>query len=120
MIAIEHRDNLVNVAALGEFTIADYREFERQVIDELQAHGKVNALFDLRDMLGYTIDVAWEELRFSREHARDFGRIAIVTEDRWLAWSAWLTRLFTDADVQVFDDYEAARAWASGEADLAQ
>lgn len=117
MIAIENRDNLVNVAALGEFTLADFREFERQVLDDLKTHRRVNVLFDLRDLIGYTLDVAWEEIRFNRAHARDFGRVAIVTEDRWLTLSAWLTGLFTDADVQVFEDYEMACAWASDEAE---
>jgi hypothetical protein len=66
-------------------------------------------------MIDYTLDVAWEEIKFSRSHAHDFGRIAVVTNDQWLAWSAWVQRLFIAADIRVFDDYEAARAWAAGE-----
>ncbi|MEO7559423.1 MAG: STAS/SEC14 domain-containing protein, partial [Nitrosospira sp.] len=32
MITIEETDNLINVAVFGEFTLADYKEFEEQVI----------------------------------------------------------------------------------------
>lgn len=111
MITFEQADKLVNVAVLGEFTLADYREFEELVNFKVKFQGKVNLLFDLRDMLSYTLDVAWEEIKFSRQHSRDFGRIAVVTSDQWLTWSAWLSNLFVDAEVRVFDDYDEARDW---------
>ncbi|MBI2311974.1 MAG: STAS/SEC14 domain-containing protein [Betaproteobacteria bacterium] len=115
MITFEQSERLVNVAVLGEFTLADYREFEDQVNHKISFEGRVNLLFDLRDMLDYTLDVAWEEIKFSRQHSRDFGRIAVVTSDQWMAWSAWLTNLFVEAEVRVFDDYDEARGWVAEE-----
>lgn len=115
MISFEQSDRLVNVAVLGEFTLADYREFEDQVNHKIKFQGQVNLLFDLRDMLNYTLDVAWEEIKFSRQHSHDFGRIAVVTRDQWMAWSAWLSNLFVDAEVRVFDDYDEARDWVGQE-----
>jgi hypothetical protein len=113
MISIEQSDSLVNVAVLGEFTLADFKELEEHLLYEIKFHGQANLLLDLRDMVRYTLDVAWEEVKFSRGHARDFGRIAIVTSNQWIAWSAWLQRLFVDADIRVFDDYDAAYAWVT-------
>ena len=113
MISISLKDNLVNVSVFGEFAIADYKEFEEAVLFGLKFQGTVNVLIDLRDMLGFTVDVAWEEIKFSRQHAQDFGKIAVVTDDQWITWSAWLSRAFVDANVQVFADYEAAQAWVS-------
>ena len=112
MIAIEQTDNLVNAAVLGEFTLADFKAFEDQSLYKLQSPGTVNLLFDLRAMIDYTVDVAWEEIKFfSREHNHDFSKIAVVTDDQWLTWQAWLSRLFVDADIQVFTDYDEAQAW---------
>ncbi|MBU1395749.1 MAG: STAS/SEC14 domain-containing protein, partial [Gammaproteobacteria bacterium] len=65
----------------------------------------------------YSVDVAWEELKFSREHKNDFGRIAILTGDQWVAWSMWVNRLFMSADIRLFDELELAQAWVAG-ADL--
>ena len=48
MIAIEQTDNLVNVAVLGEFTLADFKTFEEQSLYKLQSPGTANLLFDLR------------------------------------------------------------------------
>ena len=112
MITIEQTENLVNVAVLGEFTLADFRTFEEQSLYKLKTPGGVNLLFDLRAMIDYTVDVAWEEIKFfSREHNHDFSKIAIVTSDQWITWTAWLSRTFIDADIRVFADYGEARAW---------
>jgi len=112
MITIEQSNNLITLAVLGEFTLADFKQFEELALYELKSPGEVNLLFDLRDMISYTVDVAWEEIKFfSREHQHDFNRIAVVTDDQWLTWQAWLSRLFVDADIRAFPDYNEARGW---------
>lgn len=111
MIAIDHKDHLVSVNVLGEFTLADFKEFEELVLFKVKFEGPVRLLVDLREMLGFTVDMAWEEVRFSREHSGDFDRVAIVTDSQWLAWSAWLQQLFVAADLRVFADDAEARAW---------
>ncbi|HKB59371.1 MAG TPA: STAS/SEC14 domain-containing protein [Gallionellaceae bacterium] len=114
MITIKQSGNLVNAAVLGEFTLADFNQFEDQVLLALQTPGPVNLLFDLRDMIRYTVDVAWEEIKFfSRDHQHDFNKIAVVTTDQWRTWQAWLSRIFVDADIRVFADYNEASAWVA-------
>ena len=117
MISIQNTDTYVNVAVLGEFTLADIKDLEQHVLHRLKSEANVNLLVDLRDMVGYTLDVAWEELKFTRSHAGDFGRVAVVTYSQWLAWSAWLESLFTDADIEAFEDYDQALAWVGASAD---
>lgn len=113
MITIEDKENLVNIAVMGEFTLADFQQFEQHALYKLKSGDGVNLVFDLRGMLSYTPDVAWEEIKFfSREHNHDFGKIAVVTDDQWLTWQAWLSRLFVDADIRAFSDYSAAASWA--------
>ncbi|WP_283745198.1 STAS/SEC14 domain-containing protein [Sideroxydans sp. CL21] len=113
MITIEENSQLVNIAVMGEFTIADFKQFEEHALHKLNAPGKINLLFDLRGMLGYTPDVAWEELKFfRRQHNHDFSKIAVVTDNQWLTWQAWLSRLFVDADIRAFGDYHEAESWA--------
>ncbi|MFN3986862.1 MAG: STAS/SEC14 domain-containing protein [Rhodocyclaceae bacterium] len=111
MITIDHNNNLVSVAVFGEFSLADYKEFEELVNYKIKFNGNIDLLFDLREMAGFTFDVAWEEIKFSRQHAHDFGRIAVLTEDQWITWSAWVSQIFVDAEVMVFNDESEARAW---------
>ena len=112
MITIEQTENLVNIAVLGEFTISDFKTFEEQVMYKLKSPGELDLLLDLRAMVSYTLDVAWEEVKFfRREHNHDFTKIAVLTNNQWLTWTAWISRAFMDADIRVFKDYEEAKAW---------
>lgn len=115
MIAISNEKNLISVSVIGEFTLADFKDFEQNVLHDLKFEGGVNVLLDLRDMVRYTLDVAWEEIRFSREHRYDFRKIAIVTTDEWMVWMTWLNRLFVDADVRAFDEPGIAMEWLTSE-----
>jgi hypothetical protein len=116
MIKLSVQGNLIQVMVMGAFTLDDYKEFEGAVLYGIKFQGIVSVLFDLRDMLSFSMDVAWEELKFSRQHSNDFGRIAILTDDEWIAWSTWINRLFVTADIRLFDDLESAQVWlAEGE-----
>lgn len=111
MISATRDKNLVSIAVLGEFTLADFQEFEKHVLSAAAGQSPVNVLVDLRDMVNYTVDVMLEELKFTYAHEREFGKIAVVTEDQWVTWSAWLQRLFVDTDLEVFSDFDAAKSW---------
>jgi hypothetical protein len=111
MIAIDHSGKLVTVTVLGEFVLADYKEFEDMVRATLAPGGKVSLLIDLRQMAGFTVDVAWEDIKYTRSHPNDFDKIAVVTRSEWIIWSAWVSQMFTNADVQVFDEDTEARGW---------
>lgn len=115
MITLIPEPHLITATVFGEFALADYQEFEGVAQSALAAHGKPTLLFDLREMTGYTLDVAWEEIRFSRQHAADFPKVAVVTTDQWVIWSAWLSQLFVASDIQVFEDADSAHAWLNGE-----
>ena len=59
MITIEQTSTLLNITVLGEFTLADFKQFEEHALYKLKSPGTINLLFDLRDMINYTVDVAW-------------------------------------------------------------
>lgn len=111
MITVDHDQSLVTLAVLGEFTLDDFTEFEEYLISKQLFDGSHSLLFDLREMAGFTVDMAVEEIKFSRIHGGDFKRIAVVTDSQWVAWSAWLEQLFVNADLRVFGDSAEARAW---------
>lgn len=113
MIVTENHGQSVTVTVYGEFTLADYKEFEELVNFKLRFEGPVNLLFDLRQMANFTLDVLWEDLRFARDHVHDFRRIAVVSQSQWVKWSAWLSQVFVDADMQLFEDDTEARQWLS-------
>jgi hypothetical protein len=115
MIAIDHSGKLVTVSVLGKFVLADYKEFEEMVRTTQEGGGKINLLIDLRQMADFTLDVAWEDIKYTRSHPNDFGKIAVVTHSEWVIWSAWLSQMFINADLQVFDEDTEARSWVDAE-----
>ncbi|KPC52988.1 STAS/SEC14 domain-containing protein [Amantichitinum ursilacus] len=111
MITIDQQADYVAVSVFAEFTLHDFREFEENVLYRIQFEGKPNLLFDMTAMSGYTIDTMVEEVKFGRKHRADFGRVAIVSSDQWVTWTAWLNQLFSEAQIQVFDRVDDARFW---------
>ena len=114
MITIEHEGNLTIIGIFARLEIADFKRLEDEIESQLKGLGKIDLLVDLRGMLGYTLDVALEDLRFSRAHARDVGRVAILSEDDSMMWTALLSELFVRAEIRVFDDETVAREWLAG------
>ncbi len=111
MIVTDHKEGLASLAVFGEFTLADIREFEEVVNFKVKFEGPVNLFVDLRQMAGFTLDVALEEIKFSRAHAGDFGRVAVLANSQWVNLSAWLSGIFAAAQVSTFADEADARAW---------
>jgi len=111
MISIDSRDGLIVAIVLGEFTLADYQEFEELADYKIKFDGPLDLLFDLREMAGFTVDLAVEEIRHTLRHAHDFRRIAILSDDQWVTWSAWVSQFFVDAEIQVFGNESDARLW---------
>ena len=111
MITIQHEGSLTVIGIFATFEIEDFRRLENAVEKQLRELGQIDLLVDLRAMLGYTLDVALEDIRFSREHALEVGRIAILSEDSAVVWTALLSRMFVRAEIRVFDNEAPAREW---------
>jgi hypothetical protein len=116
MITVDHTSNLVNLVVMGEFTLEDFTEFEEYLMANELFDGSHDLLFDLREMAGFTVDMAWEEIKFSRLHGGDFKRVAVVTDSQWVTWSAWLEKAFVKAELRVFEDAGEAQGWLAEEA----
>ena len=111
MIVVNEVNDLLELNVYGELTLADYRSFEEAVGRELKSAPKIKLLLDLTKMNGYTLDVAWEEIKFTRAHAHDFRRIAIVSDTQLAPWLSWVNAAFSDAEARIFEQREPAVAW---------
>lgn len=114
MIVINDEKDLLKASVYAEFTLSDYHELEGAIGARLKTQRKLNLLLDLTNMAGFTLDVAWEDIKFTRSHPHDFARIAVLTRNDWKSWLGWLGTAFTDAQVGSFTDPGPAEAWARG------
>ena len=113
MITIEHDESRLCASVFGEFTLSDFKEFEDQVNYRLEFKGRVNLLLDLTKMAKYTIDMVWEEIKYGKAHPYAFGKIAVLTDSEWVGSLAWLSNMFTDAEIRVYHDPHQAEEWLS-------
>jgi hypothetical protein len=111
MITIQHEGRLTVVGIFVTLEVADFRRLEKEIEQQLREHGRIDLLVDLTGMMSYTLDVAIEDLKFSLEHARDVGRIALLSVEDSVVWTALLSRLFVRAEIRVFDSEQLAREW---------
>lgn len=111
MITIDDEGEVLKAHVFDELTLADFQGLETAITHRLESGPKVKILVDLRMMTGFTVDVAWEDIKFVTAHAHDFKRIAVVSDDQWYSWLSWLTGAFTDAEIEIFSDYDEALSW---------
>jgi hypothetical protein len=111
MISIQEEGPLLVVGVFGQFELKDYQRLEQGLAEQLAQHGKASVLLDLRDMLKMTVDVALEDIKFTRAHASDPGKVALLSEREGVQWLALLLQPFMNAELRVFDDETTARDW---------
>ena len=111
MISISHETNYTHAVVFEQFTLQDYMEFESNVLYEIRFHGKARLLLDLSQMVGYTIDMALEEIRFSKQNRQNFDKVAIVSDDQWVVWSVWLNQAIAESEIRMFSDIQGAQIW---------
>ncbi len=111
MISIREQDYGLNVALYNEFTLEDFREFENAALDAVVRVHRPDLLLDLSMLKDFTIDMAYEQLKFLRKHDGDFGRIAIVVDDVWIRLGTHISSLLTQQHPKYFDDVASAQKW---------
>lgn len=115
MITTDVLTDRVEMRAYGIVTLSDCKTFEQISDRRIDLQQPLDLLIDLRAMTECSLDVALEELRYVRAHRSDFRRMAVLTDDQMVTWSAWLSQFFTEADIRVFRTERAARRWLDGD-----
>ncbi len=107
----------LEIEVSGKLEHADYEKFVPEAERLIKKHGKVSALFTMRDFHGWSLRALWDELEFDLKHFRDLDRIAIVGTKKWQEWMAGFCKPFTTGTVRYFPEEQLAnaRAWVGGE-----
>ncbi|KAF7600763.1 MAG: STAS/SEC14 domain-containing protein [Candidatus Dactylopiibacterium carminicum] len=116
MITTDVLSDRVELRAFGSITLEDCKTFEEASDYRVLFNRPIDLLLDLRGMNGLSLDVAVREWRYIRAHRGDFRHVALITDAPLLAWGAWLSQLFTDAEIGVFSGERAARRWLEARA----
>ena len=106
-------DFLVVFTAVGKLTHEDYQYMVPLLESALAGieHPSIYALVDVTQFEGWELQAAWDDLKLSIKHARQFERIALLggtsTQEIMVKMASW----FTPAKVKSFMDKADALAW---------
>jgi len=101
-----------------DLEVADFAGVSEVLDPYIEREGRLNGLVVVADEFpGWdSLSAMTSHFRFVRDHHRNIGRVALVTDDRFLSALPRLAKHFVDAEVRRFDKdaEERARAWAAG------
>jgi hypothetical protein len=101
-----------------DLEVADFAGVSEVLDPYIEREGRLNGLVVVADEFpGWdSLSAMTSHFRFVRDHHRNIGRVALVTDDRFLSLLPRLAKHFVDAEVRRFDKdaEERARAWAAG------
>ncbi|TLM79329.1 STAS/SEC14 domain-containing protein [Microbulbifer harenosus] len=74
-------------------------------------HPKIDVLMDLRELEGWEIRAAWDDLKLGLKHGRQFNRVAIVGNKSWQETASKIGSWFIGGEARFFEDRAPALAW---------
>ena len=114
MLQIKSLDeDVVHLKVAGMLTKGDYVSKIPQLEAAHDARGRLGYVIEMEDFYGWTPAALLEDLRFDCAYADQFGRIAVVGDERAVRLGSRLADLFFGAEFKAFAsaELEAARGW---------
>ncbi len=104
-------EHIVAFKVSGRLTDADYQRFLPRLTTLIHKYAPLSVLLELENFRGWDLKAAWDDLRFGKQHDKDFERIAIVGAKPWQKWMTALGRAFLSAEIRYFDRDQLQEAW---------
>jgi hypothetical protein len=101
----------------GKLGDEDYKRFVPLVDAEVARDGKVNVLAEFHAFRGWDAKGLWDDIKFSTTHCSKIRKIALVGDQAWEKWMAYVCKPFTMAKIKYFDikQFESAKSWLAEE-----
>ena len=115
-VSIERTGNervLLSLHARGKLQHEDYETLVPMLESAIKGmdHPKVDVLFDMRELDGWKIRAAWDDLKLGLKLGRQFNKVAMVGNKSWQETAAKIGSWFIGGEARVFDDKAQALAW---------
>lgn len=105
------KDDAIAFEVNGRVTKDDIRKLALPVEAVVKSQGNANALMVVNNFQGFTLSSFFEDLRFGLKHMKDFDKIAVVGDKKWLETLVKIESYFPKVNIKYFDTSEAREAW---------
>ena len=107
--------NFLILEAQGKLTDRDYKEVLIPRLESIiKEHGKARLLIDMGDHFeGWEPKAAWDDARFGLAHRKDFEKMAVISDRKWVEWALRISALLVEGEIRSFSPSERddAHAW---------
>ncbi|PCH85160.1 MAG: STAS/SEC14 domain-containing protein [Piscirickettsiaceae bacterium] len=114
-VGIERVNNtfFLSIKATGKLSHDDYKIIVPMLESAINnvAQPEINVLFDGSEFQGWELRAAWDDLKLGLKHGREFKKVAIYGNDKWLEITAKVGRWFISGKVKYFNNLDDALGW---------
>jgi hypothetical protein len=105
--------NIVEISIEGTIREADFDHITERLKADLNRHGKLRILEEVRRFEGIDPIALWKDVRFSLSHVNDFTHAAVVADAKWMRTFAEAINSVLSAKVKAFEpsQMDEARQW---------
>ena len=114
-ILSESEGNTLAVKATEMLTSEDYETiFIPQLTQLIDRFGKIRVVLYLdENFTGWELGAAWDDAVFGLRHRHDFEKVAVVSDQKWVAWASKIGSYFMDGQVATYThaEFQDAVLW---------
>ncbi|WP_407271227.1 STAS/SEC14 domain-containing protein [Radiobacillus sp. PE A8.2] len=103
-------DSILEVTIDGKIDAQDMEEFKAEFHQKRGEHDKLNLLLVVHDLKGQSLQAVAEDLKFEANHWDEFGKIAIISDKKWIEVTSKISGYLAKLEVKHFDVAERAEA----------
>lgn len=103
----------LKLVAKGTLTHEDYEKMTPLVENALVGikEPKIKVLVDARELEGWKLEAAWDDLKFGLKHSQEFTKLAFVGSKEWESYGIKISNWFMSGEMKYFEDMESATDW---------
>ncbi len=107
------KNNIVEIRVEGKVTEADLDQVVSQLKADIEKHGKLRVLEEIRSFSGMDPIAIWKDTKFALAHVNDFTHAAVVADAQWMRTIASAIGSLLSAEVKAFEpeQIQSAREW---------
>ncbi|WMS88012.1 STAS/SEC14 domain-containing protein [Pleionea litopenaei] len=111
-----NQEVFITIKATGKLTHEDYETITPLIENTLSSveHPNVKMFFDGSEFDGWDLRAAWDDLKLGLKHNKEFSKIAILGNSRWLELGTKVSAWFVSGEAKYFTDKEQALTWLEG------
>ncbi|MGE6108781.1 STAS/SEC14 domain-containing protein [Aeromonas sobria] len=105
--------SFISIKAVGRLSHEDYLAITPMLeaaLNRVEGQG-VRVLLDARELEGWELRAAWDDLKLGLKHGHAFGKIALYGQPGWQGLAARVGGWFISGEVRAFEEECAAIDW---------